>query len=172
MTRTFHCECGDHSWSALTRGFVTLVSPEDAGFLDLKWHAFVNQAGNVYASRRSRRGLNGYLHRKIAGSTSGEVDHKNHNGLDNRRQNLRPATKSQNAANRKRLRANSVSSFRGVRHAKRKLRKPWTAAITCHKKQIWIGYFATEIEAAAAYDRKALELFGSYAFLNFAEEAA
>jgi hypothetical protein len=61
------CECGDHAWTPLTRGYCTLVSPFDDVFLrDGSWYAFVNQSGNVYASARTRGDRRAvYLHRVI-----------------------------------------------------------------------------------------------------------
>lgn len=162
----FFCHCGDHAWAILTRGFVTLVSPTDAPLLEERWYAFVNQAGNVYAGRSFPRGQmrqRGYLHRMISGDPEGlEVDHKNLNGLDNRRENLREATKSENAANRRKH--SGQFRFKGVRQIKgRALKKPWLASIHKAGQYKHIGYFETELEAAEAYLKTARELYGDFA---------
>ena len=95
------------------------------------------------------------------------VDHINGDTLDNRRQNLRLATHQQNCQNRKK--ASKVNNYKGVYLCKRsyKLNKPWQALTDYHKKKVHIGMFATEIEAAKAYDERAKDLFGEFARLNF-----
>jgi hypothetical protein len=107
------------------------------------------------------------LHREILPDAV-EIDHKNHNGLDNQRENLRPANASLNMANRRKLRkANFSSPFKGVCYAPSAWpTKPWLAGCA-HK---YIGRFTTEIEAALAYDQAARELFGPFAKTNFADE--
>lgn len=90
------------------------------------------------------------------------VDHINHNGLDNRRGNLRTVTPSQNHMNR---RTNyGKSRFKGVYLNQRGL---WVAQITVDGKQQRIGQYATEEEAARARDRRAKQLHGDHALLNF-----
>lgn len=93
-----------------------------------------------------------------------EVDHKNHYGLDNQRKNLRVATRSQNMANSKVV-GNRYSKYKGVNY--RVDRKTWQAKIMQNYKGIHLGTFKNEIDAAKAYDKKAYELFGSFARLNF-----
>jgi hypothetical protein len=90
------------------------------------------------------------------------IDHVNENGTDNRRCNLRPATRSQNAANRGKP-SNNTSGYKGVVRDK----KRWRAEIRRTDKAYHIGCFDTPEEAAMAYDIKARELFGEYAKLNF-----
>jgi hypothetical protein len=106
-----------------------------------------------------------YLHRFITGATKGvDVDHINRNTLDNRRENLRLCSRSQNNANTG-LRVNNKVGFRGVSFIKRLNR--FAADIHIKKKHVFIGYFDSAIEAAKAYDAKALELFGEFAATNF-----
>jgi hypothetical protein len=93
-----------------------------------------------------------------------EVDHINGDGLDNRRQNLRLATRSQNMANQKK-KEGTTSRYKGV--SWRKVERKWRAYIKCDKQNRHLGYFHSEIEAALAYDRAARELFGKFANLNF-----
>jgi hypothetical protein len=94
------------------------------------------------------------------------VDHINHNGLDNRKANLRPATKSQNNINKPNIkRKGAHSKYRGVTLEKR-INK-WQAQIRAKGTHRVIGYFEDEIEAAKAYDAKARKYHGEFAVLNF-----
>lgn len=98
----FACECGDHCFVNLTRGYVMLVSPQDADLAArYKWSALVMTSGLVRAVRRENAsGRTFYAHREILGAESGEyVDHINASGIDNRRQNIRICTNSQNIMN-------------------------------------------------------------------------
>jgi len=105
------------------------------------------------------------LHRAIMNPPKRRVvDHRNGNGLDNRRENLRIATKSQNACNN-RKRRNSTSRFIGVYF--HKWHGLWVASIWYRGKKIWLGQFESEIEAAKAYDRSALKYRKEFARLNF-----
>lgn len=91
------------------------------------------------------------------------TDHIDHNGLNNQRHNLRPASSGQNGANR-RPNLGTSSQFKGVRWYP-KLGK-WCARATKDGHTFHLGYFASEIEAARAYDAAALTLWGEYAYLN------
>ena len=108
------------------------------------------------------------MHRVIAETPEGkETDHVNHNSLDNRRENLRVCTHSQNMANASK-KTPHTSKFKGVtwnRHLGR-----WYSRITCNGKLLNIGPFNSEIDAAKAYDEKATELFGEFALPNFPQE--
>jgi hypothetical protein len=122
----------------------------------------------VYACARERQPTGRYrtvlMHRLLLGEPAGYVDHRNRNGLDNRRSNLRIATPSQNAANRPPLRTGS----KGVRPARNAWWNTdrWVAQITIDGRCRHLGYFATEAEAATAYDRAALEQWGEFALVN------
>jgi len=102
------------------------------------------------------------MHNLIMGTKL--VDHKNGNGLDNQKNNLRNCTNQQNHMNR-RPKKNCTSKFKGVCRFKKDLK--WTAVIKFNRKQIYIGIFGNEEDAAKAYDKKAKELFGEFAYLNF-----
>ena len=91
------------------------------------------------------------------------VDHINHNGLDNRKANLRLATVAQNAWNAER--PIGRSGYRGVSFDKRVGR--WRVAICCCGKRKQLGYFSDKHEAAKAYDRAAKKYYGEFASLNF-----
>lgn len=100
------------------------------------------------------------MHRLILGAPDGiEVDHANGDGLDNRRSNLRLATRSQQMRNR---RPWGRSRFKGVSwHVKK-----WQAKICVSGRDIALGLFEDEVEAARAYDRAALQHFGQFAKTN------
>jgi len=91
-----------------------------------------------------------------------KTDHQDGNGLNNQRYNIRECTNSQNAMNSQIIRKHS-SQFKGVSWFKRD--KKWRSYIDYPQKHI--GYFNSEIEAAKAYDMRAKELFGEFAYLNF-----
>lgn len=107
-----------------------------------------------------------FLHREVLrlrglDPTGFEVDHINHDGLDNRTVNLRLATKTQNRRNRVKQR-NSNSRFKGVH----KIDNGWIARIGGKANRIYLGYFSSEIDAAMAYNEAALRLFGEFAVIN------
>lgn len=103
------------------------------------------------------------LHRLITGVGAGQqVDHRNHNGLDNRRANLRIATPSQNAANNRPTRGRS--GYKGVSWDKQ-LSK-WRASITVDRRSRHLGLFMDPWEAAQAYNAAALAAWGPFAYVN------
>jgi hypothetical protein len=147
----------------LSNGQTALIDDEDFPLVrPYLWHA--SRGGRcVYAlARVGKQTLK--MHRVILAAPLGvQVDHANGNGLDNRRCNIRLATASQNAANRRCGRGRS--SYQGVYFSQGK----WRATIGYHRKRIDLGRFKAEADAARAYDRAALELFGGFATLNFAQ---
>jgi len=148
----------------LTNGFYAYVDAEDYEWLN-QWHWQVCGAG--YAMRREK-GKMIFMHRQIMQPPKGKiVDHINGNGFDNTRANMRNITPRQNTRNR-RAQVKSASIYKGVGY--RKECRKWYARIQLDERSFFLGYFDTEIEAARAYDRKAVELFGEFAALNFPEE--
>lgn len=151
----------------LTRGQVCYVDVADLPILSqYRWAA--DRCGpEFYAVSylwRSNRSHRLYMHRLLMGAgTSEEIDHINANGLDNRRENLRLATRSQNNANQRLTRRNA-SGFRGVSWDR--TRHKWAAHICFQKKHMALGRHDTAEDAARAYNAKARELFGEYARLN------
>ena len=109
-----------------------------------------------------------HMHRLIMNAPAGlVVDHIDHNGLNNTRKNLRLCTRAENNRNQ-RPKPGGTSKYKGVswHSEKRKFR----AYITYERKTHYLGDFTDENEAARTYDKKANELFGEFAFLNFPEE--
>ncbi|HEX2910376.1 MAG TPA: HNH endonuclease [Chloroflexia bacterium] len=103
------------------------------------------------------------LHRYIFGEVDGEIDHKDHNALNNTRENLRVCTRSQNLMNRK-IGKNNSSGYKGVYFDKWK--NKWRAYIYLNKKQIILGWFDEKIDAARYYNVAAIKYHGQYARLN------
>lgn len=160
----------------LTHGMVTLVDDEDYERLSKwKWHAQRSTHGGhvqYYAVRTDDKGRSRKLrmHREILGAHPGQqVDHRRPaDTLDNRRENLRFATSRENKRNaRKRLTPTS-SRYKGVSWDAENGK--WRACTTTNSKILNLGRFASEEEAARAYDRAAREQFGEFALLNFPEE--
>jgi hypothetical protein len=106
------------------------------------------------------------MHRLLIPGTH-EVDHKNGDGLDNRRStNLRPATHQQNNANR--AKARGSSRFKGVSWDRPSRR--WYASIRGEGRSRNLGKFDSEVAAARAYNAAAVKFFGEYARLNIIDE--
>jgi len=99
------------------------------------------------------------------------IDHINGNGLDNRKENLRLATASQNQYNG-RTRVDNPHGYRGVYYAKRCPNNPWYTKIQANKGETKItkGNFSTKEEAAETYDKLAVSLHGEFAKLNFPDK--
>lgn len=128
----------------------TLVNDEDFEKLNqYKWGFDGSYAVREEKMLHLVRGKKVYLHRKLLNDPQGlEVDHINHNKLDNRKENLRIVTHQQNNWNN-RLRATNTSGYTGVYLDKRRLK--WDAMITVDKKNIYLGSFKEKAEAARAY---------------------
>jgi hypothetical protein len=106
------------------------------------------------------------MHREIIRASDGEMcDHINHNGLDNRKVNLRLATRYQNAWNRRKPNVNSRSKYKGVSWNERE--KRWHARIQVNGRSRFLGTFKDELEAAKTYDAAARKYHGAFAALNF-----
>ncbi len=128
------------------------------------WHTHRPHVhGTVYARTKTGENKTLYLHRLLMGPSIRRVDHRDGNGLNNRRDNLRAATDSQNNANVGRRR-NNTSGFTGVSWAKRE--RLWNAYINVDGKRKGLGYHRDINVAAAAYDAAALKYFGEFARLN------
>jgi hypothetical protein len=153
---------------SLTNGGVALVDDEDFDELNKhKW--FFHKEGNTaYAWRHERKGFRQYgmvkMHRQILNpKESDHVDHKNGDGLDNQRSNIRICSRSQNMMNQK-IRIDNTSGYKGVTFHKKN--KKWRAIIHLNGKPIDAGCHSTPKLAAIAYNEKAIELFGEFARPN------
>ncbi|MFM8321636.1 MAG: HNH endonuclease [Chloroflexota bacterium] len=157
MTRLIH----------LTRGYSALV--DDADYPELsqyKWSWFPNRESDGYAARwlpkRHGRRSKIFMHRQIMNAPGNLlVDHANGNGLDNRRENLRLASPTENSANRRVPQRRNIA-YRGVVYYP-KCSRPYQVFI----QQRYLGSFEKPEDAARAYDRAAIEAFGVFAILNF-----
>lgn len=141
----------------LTQGKYALVDDEDFDYVNQwKWYY---DAG--YARRTIKnRGI--FMHIVILSKPLGmEVDHKDGNGINNQRNNLRLCIRVQNVQNRSKSK-NKSSKYKGVGllHGK------WQATITYQYKKYYLGWFKTEKEAAIMYNREASKMFGEFAKLN------
>lgn len=155
----------------LTQGKVALVDDEDYEKVNcFKWNAIKDR--NTFYAKRNIKVSNGLqrqttiqMQRLIFGYCGIlKIDHRDGNGLNNQKSNLRFATTSQNGMNRKPNKC-ALSKFKGVSFHKRHLK--FISSIRINGNSYHLGYFTNEIEAAKAYDVKALELFGEFAYLNF-----
>lgn len=152
----------------LTQGEVALV--DDADYDDLmkyKWCLIQKTDTLFYACRNNwydGKSHNITMHQQILGFIKGmEVDHRDGNGLDNRRSNLRHCTHQENTRNQK-LNKNNKCGFKGVYWGK--ALKKWRVAINVNGEVIRLGGFFCVIKAARAYDAAAKKYFGEYARLN------
>ena len=152
---------------ALTQGQNAIVDAEDYEFVNQwNWCAYWNRTSRCfYAKRLHSTGKTIYMQSAIiAAVLPNIVDHINHNGLDNRRQNLRACTRSQNNLNR-RMRRDNTSGYRGVGWNKKGAK--WAAYGARNGKSVHLGFFGDIIEAAKAYDAFAKNHSGEFAILNF-----
>jgi len=156
----------------LTQGEFAIVDPEDYPHLaKYRWHLAKSPSGS-YAARwhhpkHSKQRKKIWMHRQVISVPRGMVcDHKNRNGLDNRRANLRPATISQNLSNRAKRRTKTRSKYKGLEWDR--IQRKWKARIQINSRKIYLGSFASQIDAAKSYDKAARKYHKEFAVLNFA----
>jgi|GEM_PF-36144 len=144
-----------------------LVDPDDYRKLsEYPWQYVRNKSGNYYGAR-IEGGKIVYMHRQIMNAPAGKIiDHKDRNGLNNTKSNLRLATIAENNRNRKRLKG--ASKYRGVSRIKN--RNKWRASITYNYRRIHLGHFDNEEDAARAYDAAAQIYHKEFAVLNFPDK--
>jgi len=145
-----------------------MVDDEDYEWLNQwKWYA-VKYSNLWYAGRtlnRKNKTRMIFMHREILQSPNNQVvDHRDSNGLNNQRSNIRLCMPNQNSMNRRKQEGAS-SRYKGVAWHKRD--KKWQCGIRYFKKSYHLGYFKSEQEAAEQYDIAAQIFFGEFARLNF-----
>ncbi len=145
----------------LSKGKEALVSDED--WEELSRTAWYEEDG--YAVGRPNLVEMVGMHRWIMNAPEElMVDHINWDGLDNRRENLRLARRLDNSRNLRVNKAGRSSRYKGVSlHRNGK----WKVQVRVEKKNVTVGYFFIEEEAARAYDKAAVEAHGAFASLNF-----
>lgn len=155
----------------LSQDKVALVDDEDYDWLNQwKWYICTQKKTSYVLRIKERKTI--LMHRQIMNAQKGElIDHKDGNGLNNQKSNLRKCTRSQNNANRHSF---GSSKYLGVCKATHtdngKIYIYWHANIKKNQEPICLGIFKSEIDAAKAYDKKAKELHGEFARLNFPDE--
>ena len=145
----------------ITKGKVVMVDDEDYDML-MQWHWCASGTGHKYAARKSKHRVI-YMHRLITNAPKGMVvDHIDHNTLNNTRANLRVCTSSQNNMHRKPMYGHDLKGVYYLKHINK-----YEAKISKDGHNENLGYFATAETAAQAYDKRALELHGEFALLNY-----
>lgn len=146
------------------KSFTAIVDEQDYEIVSARLWFSSRKLHCRYARTVLEDGRTLSMHRLILGTNSTlDVDHINGNGLDNRRENLRVCTRSENLQN-SRKHCKSSSRFKGVYWEPR--RKRWVAQIRHNKVKKYLGSFGSEVDAAAAYDSAAKNLFGDFANAN------
>lgn len=154
----------------LTRGYAAVVDEADhAAVARFTWSARPDRHGRVYAQRAVVNAVGIHtteqLHRYLTGAGPDQVvDHRNGDTLDNRRANLRVCSRAENGRNGN-GRAGRAGRFKGTMPGRG--RGKWIAAVTVGGRSRYLGTFATDELAAAAYDAVARAAFGPFARLNF-----
>jgi hypothetical protein len=157
----------------LTQGMQAIVDPEDYEWLSKwNWHSHKktgNKNNDVYVARVKNKRDNFFMHRlimeKYHGDITGkQIDHINRNQLDNRKENLRVCTRSENLQNREKCKSARSSIYRGVSFNKQMGK--WTSYICMNEKTKYLGSFSTQEDAALKYNEAARELYGEFAHLN------
>lgn len=152
----------------LTQGKFAKVDDEDYDYLmQWKWQARKpsKECYSYYGKRRrDKKTEHIYLHREIMKAPKNrDVDHADGDGLNCQKYNLRICSETENARNR--IKRNLASSkYKGVYWCKSRNR--WRPSIMTLKRRVYFGRFINEDDAARAYNKKAIELFGEFANLN------
>jgi hypothetical protein len=158
----------------LTQNKIGIIDAED--WDKIKNHNWYTEKGNstFYVVTNINKGKHQSqlrLHRLITNENNPEVfiDHKDFNGLNNKKNNLRKCTRNQNLQHSRKYK-NTKNKFKGVclmrTKRKEKVYFYWVSQIRFNKKLLYLGTYKTELDAALAYNNKAKELFGDFALLN------
>lgn len=156
----------------LTRGYVALIDAADWPLVQgYSWRAACGKRHRTFyaiawsGSQKDRSKRTVAMHRLIMGHHPGmEIDHRDGNGLNNTRSNLRIATHSQNQQN-KAAKRGTTSQYKGVGWNKNAGK--WAAFIRKDRRNFHLGLFVDEAKAARRYDEAARVMFGEWAKLNF-----
>ncbi|MDI9407802.1 MAG: HNH endonuclease [Candidatus Pacebacteria bacterium] len=154
---------GNIAYVPLTKGYEAVIDAVDVPLVEgWNWHT-ANSRNMVYAVRREYSGMTSVfvkMHVLIGSPPDGFlVDHINGNGIDNRRANLRHATRAQNSRNQG-IASHNTSGFKGV--SIKKGAKKYRAAICIEGKMKHLGLFPTAEKAHAAYVAASLSLHGEF----------
>lgn len=162
----------------MPRGFRAIVDDDD--YADLSQYSWCVTTPHGHRTRYAATWMRGEagtrkrvsMHRHLLAVTDHQtqVDHVNHDGLDNRRANLRKCSPAENGGNRRKQLANASSKFKGVYF--NKADRLWQAYIKVRGARFHLGQHAIEEDAARAYDNAAAMHFGSFAYLNFPKGVA
>lgn len=155
---------GDVAIITLTRGYEVIIDADDVSLVaGRNWCAKVAKGKSIYAQRADRSGgkwRTVLMHRILMGEPDGfDVDHIDGNGMNNRRKNLRLATSSQNACNRRTL-LGKASLYKGV--VWHMGESKWHARIKMHGVSRHLGLFDTQEAAHAAYCDASTQIHGQY----------
>jgi len=158
---------GNVAYIPLTKGETAIIDASDVDIVSgWNWSTWaIAGIANKYAVRVSSNPKKTILmHRAIMSAMHGmEVDHVNGNGLDNRKCNLRIATRSQNAMN-SRIAKNNKSGIKGVYWNKK--REKWIAKITCERREIYLGEYKKIDDAAEAYKNASAKFHAEFGRTN------
>lgn len=154
----------------LRDGYEMYLDDEDAWIGGLRVCLVNNKKCRVIYAIARIKGVSHLVHRLILEAPKGvRVDHRDHNGLNNVRSNLRFATNSENISNaRKQNKRETTSKFKGC--AWRKALGAWVVSINKNYRNIYGGSYTSEEEAARVYDALACKYHGAFACLNFPGE--
>ena len=155
----------------LTQGQFALIDDDDFELVSqFKWYAlkpkkifYALMCAVVNGKRIDMR-----MHRLIMNAKKGQIiDHKDRNGLNNQKNNLRFCTHTENSRNS--ISNKGLSKYKGVSWAK--AAKKWRAGIKVNNRGIYLGYYTNENEAAKAYNEAAIKYHGEFARLNIIPDA-